>query len=148
MDKVITRRPTRGLFKEYNAEAEDSLQRWHEVFITACDPTEYSAALELAGSWEEWSRIKREWPEFANVILPKWLEEVEIKIRSSSIVDLINKSKMDTAAARFLAEGKYIPKEVGRPSKQKIAREERIKKEAVNTAEDEIGRVIPFVSKR
>ena len=146
MDKVVTRRPTKAVFKEFNSGGEESLEKWHDTFVEYCDPTEYTPAIELAGSWDEWCRFKKEWPEFNNVIVPKWVEEVEIKIRSKAIVDLVNKSKMDSSAARFLAEGKYMPKEVGRPSKQKIAREERIKKESVTTVEDEIGRVIAFVS--
>lgn len=134
------------LFKENNPNAEDSLARWHEVFVEICDPTEYAAALELAGSWAEWNRMKLCWPGFKKYI-EVWTDEVEIKIRSQAVMETIKQAKnKDSSAAKWLAEGKYKPKIAGRPTKAAIERETKIQATAYSENEDEILRVLDHIA--
>lgn len=54
-----SRRPTRKIFKQYNPEGTEDLGIWRDKFVEIADPTEYRAAKELVGSWEEWQRFKK-----------------------------------------------------------------------------------------
>jgi len=132
------KRPTKKLFDQ----GKESLEHWHEVFLKCCDPTEYKPAIELCGTWKEWNRFKKEWPGF-NIILDKWLQEVEVKIRSDAILSLLDKAKEDASSAKFLAEGRYREKaSPGKPSKMLRARESAIRHQVSNVVDLEIERVI------
>ena len=43
----ITRKPTRKLFKQYNPNGKEDLDKWRKRFVEISDPTEYKAALDL-----------------------------------------------------------------------------------------------------
>lgn len=138
--------PSRKLFKQFDESGTEDLDQWRAVFVEMSDPTEYEAAIVLAGSWENWNRMKQLWPHFRNVILPAWLEEVEIKLRSAAIRDMCGfaKSKAGTAAARWIAEGKYNPRRAGKPSKAEVEKEARIAAGVTDEVEDDISRVVDF----
>lgn len=143
---LATRLPSKKLFRQYNPQGTQDLDEWRRVFIECGDPTEYAAAHKLCGSWKEWERIKGDWKYFANVILPEWHEELEISLRSQAIKRLVSAAKSDdrdaSAAAKWIAEGRYKPKGVGRPNKDKIAAEERIRSRVKDEIEDEVSRVL------
>lgn len=123
----ISRLPTKALFKQYSDTGTEDLDEWRVKFVEIGDPTEYEAAIALAGSWKEWCRFKKEWKYFAKVILPEWLVEVEIKLRSKAIGTLRTAATAgDPVSAKFLAEGKHIPKTAGRPSKDEVERQAKI----------------------
>lgn len=138
------RRPSKGLFQEFNANGEYSLAKWKDEFISIADPTEYEAALLLAGSWDEWQRIKREWPEFRDSILIDWLAEVEIKLRSEAVRQICMQATdpKGTAAAKWIAEGKYNPRKAGKPSKAEIEKQAKIQARVDNEVDDDIARVM------
>ena len=142
-----TRRPTRRLFKQYDDAGKEDLSVWRDAFVEICDPTEYEGALALVGSWDEWLRFKREWPEFRDVILPRWLDEVEVRIRSGAVKNLCAQAKdpKGAAAAKWLAEGKYIPKQAGRPSKSQIEKEARVQARVANETDDDVARVMEHI---
>ena len=133
-------RPTRKLFKEYHTEGSLSIEDWHKKFIELADPTEYKAAIELTGSWGEWERFKREWGVFRNKILPAWLAEVEIKIRSDAILQVVAQAKSDPVSSRWIAEGKYKPTKP--KTKTETETEKKIRKKVSETAQEEINRVM------
>lgn len=134
--------PSRKLFKQYGGGTYD-LDHFHEVFVGSDDPTEYAAALELVGSWEEWKFLKASWPGF-NKFLQAWKDELEIKLRSEAIRNMCAQAKSEkgTAAAKWIAEGRYNPSVVGRPTKSKIEREIKIQAGIVEEVEDDIERVM------
>ena len=142
-----TRRPTKSIFKEYNENGTEELADWKTRFVAISDPTEYLGALDLAGSWEEWQRFKREWPEFGNKILIDWLAEVEVKIRSESIRNLIDQSldPKGSAASKWLAEGKYKPRQAGRPSNAEITKQAKIQSRIDDEVSEDIARVSEVV---
>lgn len=138
----LTRRPTRKQFKQFSEEGTLDLEDWHKLFIELCDPTEYTAALALVGSWPEWQRFKKEWGVFRDEILVGWLAEVEVKIRSNAIRKVIDSATTDTKAAQWLAESKHVPKRAGKPSKAEVERQAKIEAGVRNEVEDDVTRVL------
>lgn len=138
--------PSRKLFKQFDDAGTEDLDQWRSVFVDVCDPTEYEAAVILAGSWENWTRMKQLWPHFKNVILPSWLEEVEIKIKSMAIRNLCALAKTDkgAASAKWIAEGRYNQRRAGSPSKAEVQKEARIAAGVTTEVEDDISRVVDF----
>ena len=143
-----SRRPTRKQFKQYNPDGKEDLEEWRERFVAIADPTEYRAAIDLVGSWAEWQRFKKEWKEFRDVILIEWLAEVEIKLRSEAIGNMCEQAldPKGTAAAKWIAEGRYKPRKVGAPSKAEVQRQAKIQASIDDEVEDDIARVADVVS--
>lgn len=120
---------TRMLFKQYNPNGTEDIHVWRQVFVETLDPTEYSGAIALVGSWENWEKFKRNWPSFQRTHLDAWLEEIEIKLKSIAIRSLVIEAKSgknSSAASKFLAEGRYKDKKAGRPTKDAVLRQTRI----------------------
>jgi hypothetical protein len=140
--------PTAKLFIEVDPSGEYSLKEWRRVFVDIADPTEYEAAILLAGSWEHWCILKKHWPHFRDSVIPAWLEEVEVKLRSAAVKNIITQSKSDksTTAAKWLAEGKYNLRGPGKPSKAEVTREARIAAGVSGEIEGDIERVLSAVN--
>ena len=138
------RKPTKMLFKQFNPEGgTECLEDWRRRFVSCADPTEYAAAIDLVGGWKEWQSFKKQWKSFREEILIDWLAEVEVKLRSESIRNLTVQA-MDSkgaAAAKWLAEGKYKPNQVGRPSNAEVEKQAKIQSRINDEVEDDILRV-------
>ena len=141
---TVSRFPSKGKFTQYNDKGTEDLEEWRKQFVAIADPTEYNAAITLAGSWSEWQRIKREWPEFRDKILIDWLAEVEVKLRSEAIGNLCQQAldPKGSAAAKWIAEGRYKPRKVGAPSKAEVDRQIKIQASINDEVEDDIARVM------
>lgn len=116
-DKLVQngRMLTVALFEEFQRDNVDvtpvfKLSDWHRTFIEMGDPTGYKAAMELIGSWEHWQALCKS-PLFA-AELEKWEQELDQKIRSDMISELMFKAQAPegTTAAKWLAEQKYREK--------------------------------------
>ena len=144
-------RPSRKLFRQFSPEGTEDLEEWKARFINTRDPTEYAGAIELVGSWKEWLYFKRTWPMFTREILPEWMAEMEVLIRSEALQTMIqdarSKSRSATSSARWVAEGGYKPKKEGGPTKSEKAREEMIRSAVVTENEDDISRVMSVFNK-
>ena len=105
----VGRKTTKNAFKEFNPEAEHSLEEWRKIFVDIGDLTEYRAAIELVGTWRGWQELKAGWQQFRDLILVEWLEEVEVKLRSENLQKIITCAREDpnSVAAKWIAEGKY-----------------------------------------
>lgn len=133
-------RLTVGLFEELNDGSSAvkpvfKLADWRKTFVETGDPTGYQAALELIGDWEHWQLIAKS-PVFAQH-LEQWKLEVEAKLRSEGIRQLMKQSKLPTgtAAAKWLAEAGFVE----RDKRKKGAKQDddRAAKEAkLNVADD------------
>ena len=115
---------TAGLFEELADPATAAkpvfkLSDWRKTYVEIADPTDYQAAMVLIGNWEHWLALMK-CPGFVEE-LEKWKEEVDTKLKSEAVSELIKQSKTDkgTAAARWLAEHGYVDKKRGRPAKKK-----------------------------
>lgn len=91
---------------------------WHDTYVSFLDPSEYKAAIALAGSWEAWKKVREKHAE----TIDQWAEEVEAILTSQAIDTMKELSKQPggTAAAKWLAEKTYKgAKGVGRPKQIK-----------------------------
>ena len=118
MRDMALRKPTKSKFKQFSAKGTEDLEHWRRVFVEIADPTEYEPAIQLAGSWQEWQRMKKEWKEFREKILIDWL------------------------AAKWLAEGKYKPRKAGKPSKAEVQKQAKIQARIDDEVQDDIARVL------
>ena len=136
---------TKSLFRQYNSEGEHDLEEWRKIFVDTMDPTQYAGAMALLGSWKDWGSFKRQWRGFDREILPEWLEEMEVKIRSTGIRSLIlqaeDPEKPNASAARFLAEAGYEKPKMGRPSKDAIKRQAKIEARVLSSWDEDFDRV-------
>ncbi len=97
----------------------------HEMYIDEADPTGYSFALRAFGSWEHFCVLRE--LQWFKAHFTKWEDELEVKMRSDGIKNLIEASKEGSrgvSAAKYIAE-KGWEKKRGRPSKDEIERERK-----------------------
>ena len=98
------------------------------IFLTYADPTEYSFAVEVLGGWEHWHSMQKSYE--LSPIFQSWREELEVMLRSEALKAMrrsaIEDGSKGVAAAKYLAE-KGCEKTRGRPSKDELAREERVR---------------------
>ena len=93
------------------------------IYLQYDDPTEWDFAQEVFGNWRHWeklcgnSRLKS--------FIDQWRSELEIKIRSNAIKEIIKQSKNKDTAARWVAE-KGWNKSPGRPSKKEKEQEDKV----------------------
>lgn len=134
------RLPSKALFHDGTYD----LDEFKRVFLETKDIFEYKAAIKLVGSWDEWNRLKRDWPKFADYVAD-WTEELKVVLQSEAMEKIIQLSNSTDnsalTASRFIVQGKYEglqskqPKR-GRPSKDEVrgaarsmARDERDEQE-------------------
>ena len=90
---------------------------WHDIYVSLRDPSEYKPAMELAGSWAKWKKVREKHEETINSLA----EEVEALLASEAIEAMKAHAQQPggTAAAKWLAEKSYkATKGVGRPKKE------------------------------
>lgn len=99
-----------------------------QLYLQMEDPTEYSFAKEHFASWKQWQRIVRN--KKITPYIEEWREELEVKLRSQAIVDIIatsaEASQGSFQAAKWLADRGWEKRAPGRPSKEAKEREEAI----------------------
>lgn len=95
------------------------------LYLEIADPTEYQVATQLVGGWEHWKVIiSSRW--FQEYLEPM-REELEVKLRSEALTELIKHSKSSSPSAansaKYIQSGDYTGKKRGRPSKTEVAAE-------------------------
>lgn len=115
-----------GLFKEFKRpdvkfEPIYTIPQVKEMFLEARDPSEYAAAMSIVGDWEHWLQLRNH-PNLKGHV-DKWQAELQVKLRSEAIQDMVRHSKAQggTAAAKWLADKGYVDEvkqRVGRPNKE------------------------------
>lgn len=114
-----------SLFKQfrdyrYSGESIYDLDEFHKVFIEMEDPTEYTPALKLVGSWQKWLQLKNDVPKFNNIV-ELWKDELETKLRSRAAKKLKTLMERDgkeaAMCARWFAEEGFNRRSgAGRPN--------------------------------
>ena len=125
-----------------------SLKDAREIYVKCADPTGYKAAMLICdGSWEQWERLK-DWPRFANEILPGWERELEVKLRSDAICRLADvaddpRHSKHTDCAKWLAEGRWKtgPRGPGRPTDKERKERQDLDKEVIDRAKQDAKRL-------
>lgn len=107
---------TTGLFEEFSRDDTTvtplfKLSDWRKTYVELADPTGYEAAMQLIGSWEHWLALM-ESPAF-RMHVDRWNQEVEVKLRSEALKQLMKQSRLPTgtAAAKFLAEAGFVERD-------------------------------------
>lgn len=121
---------TTGLFKETSQMPQFvvwTLEEAKQLYLATDDPTGYTFATEHLGGWSHWLALHAS-PNLRG-ILKSWEEELEVKLRAAALQEVLKHSKSDKGyqAAKYLVEAGWKPKEIGRPSREKIEKEARIK---------------------
>lgn len=128
--------------KVRNGRVYPSLRR---LYLEMADPTEYDFANKYLWGWEHWQKI------VANVLLYDyirlWRDELEVKLRAKgvrSMIDLAEKGNFN--ASKWVSDGHWNVKR-GRPSKEEIARERKIKERVDEETQGDSERVSDLVAR-
>ena len=138
MKDTMGRYITQGLFLEttYDPEAlytlkDDDLDHKGKVYpslkklyLEMEDVTEYDFANRHLVGWKHWKRLQDN--KILREHIEEWREELELKIRSQAIRDIIDNSANGSyQASKYLADRSWDKKGAGRPSKVDKEREDR-----------------------
>ena len=126
---TMNRWRTLSLFKE-TAPKKDfvlfTMEEARELYVGLDDPTGYKFAIEHLGGWKHWKSICNSNALYEHI--QGWEEELEIKLRSSSLRHMLKLAQGDKGyqANKFLIDGGWKQKVAGRPSKESIKKETKI----------------------
>lgn len=116
----------------YKGQLYPSLKR---LYLECEDPGEYEFANKYLANWSAWERI------CANKLFKKmvdeWRKELEIKLRSKGIKQMMEKADTSPMAAKWLADKGWVAKEAGRPKQSDVdAKAEQLAKESNDFSAD------------
>jgi hypothetical protein len=127
---------TLSLFYETNTSTEEPVFTLKPVdtkgyismkrlYLEYSDPTEYSFAVAVLGSWEHWQRLSN--CDWFQKYLEEWRSELEIKLRSEATREMYEQAmKGNRDAAKWIADRGWDKRKAGRPTKEEVE-SERIK---------------------
>lgn len=132
--------------KEYDYEYKGKLYpSLKKLYLKEEDPTEYAFAERNLLGWQHWKRLCE------NKVIRKhvdeWREELELKIRSQAIRDMVNLCASENgnfSAAKFLADRGWDKRAAGRPSKAEKERHERIQDRIEEEFAADVARMADF----
>jgi hypothetical protein len=121
---------TKGLFKETAIGEKKfvlyTLEEAKQLYLSCDDITGYEFASNHLGGWKHWIALHNS--PTLEPILREWEEELEVKLRSQAIKNIMTLSVTDKGyqASKFLADRGWKVKETGRPTKEAIQKETRV----------------------
>lgn len=111
-----------------------------KIYLEQRDPSEYRAAMALVGSWEHWQKLLNSKAIFAYI--KEWREELKVILKSEAIENMHTiAGQGNPTAAKWLAdqgwdaEPKQTKKGVGRPKKEPVKEDPRVKIEVAGDME-------------
>lgn len=142
--------PSDAIFtlKEQDVEAHGKhFTSLHQLYVgmVPSDPTEYSFAMTVFGSWDVWSAICK-----SPLIKPyvnKWRKEVEVKVKSKAIQAIAEEMKSggrsSFSAAKLLLEKGWLDKDNASQAKRKLEakEEEEQNKQALSLLSEDAARL-------
>lgn len=120
--------------REYNGKTYPSL---YKLYIKMADITEYNFANTYLESYQHWDQLCQQ--DFFKPHLARWRKELELKVKSGALLEIIAQSTSTDPKKRMEA-AKYLYEKVGvgdrttnrgRPSKVEVQKE--AKKQALET---------------
>lgn len=125
---------------EYKGKVYPSIKR---LYLEHEDPPEYDFATTYFYSWNHWQRL------CGNKIILKeiseWREELELKLRSQAIKDIIdNSAEGSYQASKWLADRGWDKQAVGRPSKVDKVKEAKMQDRLTSEFGGEVKRMSEF----
>ena len=126
---------------EYNGKIYTSLKR---LYLEMEDPTEYEFAVSYLLGWRHWERM------CANVLIRKhideWREELDLKLRSRAIKQAMQAAASvggNFQASKWLADKGWQEKTTGRPKKDEVEKEKRIREKIDEEFTSDVLRLMP-----
>ena len=119
---------------EYKGNLYPSLKK---LYLAMEDIVEYDFANEYLLGWQHWVRLGEN--KLIRNHIDEWREELELKIRSRAVREMIKTAPESFQAAKWLSDRGWAVKAPGRPSKSDIEHE---KKMAARVKDDYEGDVI------
>ena len=125
---------------EYKGRILPSLRR---LYMEANDPTEYTIAHEVFGSWKQWKRLCK------NKIIGEYIQELrdelEVRLRSDAIKAMVDTATLEgakgTTAAKYIAERGWNKRKAGAPSKEEKNRELKIQDGISDEIQEDMARL-------
>jgi hypothetical protein len=129
---------------EKNGKTYVSLRK---LYLSYCctDPTEYTFAWAVFGSWETWQQLCRS--NYIKKDIETWRREVEIKIKSEAIRSIVDEMSLggrsSFGAAKLLLERGWLDDKSASKAKAqlKAKEEEDLNTEALRVLEDDAERL-------
>lgn len=106
---------------EHNGKTYLSLKR---LYLECADPTEYEFATTYLLGWKHWMRLCDNKQLRAHI--DEWRDELEIKLRSAAVKQIIANSTVNVQASKWIADRGWATRGAGRPSKAEVEREKKI----------------------
>ena len=140
-DKMFRWR-TLSLFKESAAYPKEhvlyTFEEARKLYIECNDPTGYTFATTHLGGWKHWLLLKG-----SSAIAEKideWEQELEVKLRAEAVGNMIKLSIGDKGyqANKFLVDGGWVQKKAGRPTKESIKRETKVRADMYAELEESV----------
>ena len=114
-----------------------------QEFMADADPTGYTTAIRLFGSWNHWQRLKAN--KMINKFIMQYEDELDVMIRSGAVKALIESAMEDggkgTTAAKYIAEKGWDKRKAGAPSKQEKERELNVQGKVTDEVQDDYDRL-------
>lgn len=129
----------------YKGVVFPSLKR---LYLLEEDPTEYAFAEKHLLGWQHWKRLCEN--KVVRKHIDEWREELELKIRSQAIRDMMNLCATENgnfSAAKFLADRGWEKRGAGRPSKAEKERQDRIQDRIEQEFAADVARLADFRNK-
>ena len=127
---------------------KNGYKSFHNLYMSISDPTEMRVALELFENYEHWKQLSTS--NWFKPYLAKLREELDLRLRSKALMQIVEISKDETskanyAANKFLLTEEYgiknSVKQAGRPSKEAIKREAEFLLSSEQESENDLKRI-------
>lgn len=107
---------------EYNGKIYPSLKR---LYLLEEDPTEYEFAVKYLLGWKHWQRLCEN--KLLRRSIDEWRAELEIKLRSRAVKEMIKSSANGKiVASKWLADKGWAQRGAGRPTKAEVEGEKAL----------------------
>ena len=129
---------------EKNGKTYTSLRK---LYLSYCvsDPTEYTFAWAVFGSWDTWQQLSRS--NYVKKEIESWRKEVEVKIKSEAIRSIASEmrdgGRSSFGAAKLLLERGWLDDKNASKAKEKLKakEEEELNKEALSLLSEDAERL-------
>ena len=105
---------------------------------------EYDFALEVLGSWEQWTKLVNAGTDVSDLV-KSWRSELDIRLKAKGIKAIMKHALDDDPkglqAAKYLVDKGYAVKKVGRPSSEEVERELKIDARAAKQQQIDMDRI-------
>jgi hypothetical protein len=108
---------------EWKGKLYPSLKR---LYLECEDPTEYTFANQYLLGWRHWLRLCEN--KLIRKEIDEWRYELEVKLRSKGVLSVLKKAQAgNLQAAKWAADKGWSEQRVGRPTKEDIEHEKKVR---------------------